>query len=103
MGSTFEDAPVSPPGPTETRSPLDGTLLSVGDWALEPIAIVGLSCRYPGGASTPSKLWANLAAGASAWSRGPPDGRFNMDAFHDARSSQSSTVGCITNFDTRNI
>lgn len=30
----------------------DGT----GHW-LEPIAIIGSSCRFPGGANSPSKLW----------------------------------------------
>ncbi|MCJ1472284.1 hypothetical protein MMC13_000931 [Lambiella insularis] len=30
-------------------------------WASEPIAIIGLSCKFPGSASSPEKLWEMLA------------------------------------------
>ncbi|HEX8053171.1 MAG TPA: beta-ketoacyl synthase N-terminal-like domain-containing protein, partial [Thermoleophilaceae bacterium] len=32
----------------------------------EPIAIVGLACRFPGGADTPERYWELLAAGRDA-------------------------------------
>jgi acyl transferase domain-containing protein len=45
------------------------------------IAIVGLSCRLPGGANDPDKLWTMLSEGRSAWSRVPED-RFNAESFY---------------------
>lgn len=73
-----DDSPVAAPTAPETEG-------------LEPIAIVGLSCRYPGDASNPQKLWAKLASGASAWSKGPGS-RWNMEAFHDPSNPHASTV-----------
>ena len=49
---------------------------------LEPIAVVGMSCRLPGDASDAQKLWELLKEGRSAWSKTPKD-RFNQEAFHD--------------------
>ncbi|KAF2257594.1 putative polyketide synthase [Lojkania enalia] len=61
----------------------------------EPIAVIGMSCRFPGGASEPSRLWDVLSRGKSAWSEVPKD-RFNMKAFHhrgDPHPSTTNTAG----------
>jgi acyl transferase domain-containing protein len=47
---------------------------------LEPIAIIGLGCRFPGGANSPSKLWELLTAERSTWSQVPAS-RWNEEAF----------------------
>ena len=39
----------------------------------EPVAIVSMSCRFPGGASTPEQLWDLVAAGTDAVSALPAD------------------------------
>ncbi|MCH0561504.1 polyketide synthase docking domain-containing protein, partial [Streptomyces sp. MUM 16J] len=39
----------------------------------EPVAIVGMACRYPGGVSTPEQLWEMLVAGRDGISGFPTD------------------------------
>ncbi|KAK1760184.1 hypothetical protein QBC47DRAFT_291072 [Echria macrotheca] len=46
----------------------------------EPIAIVGSSCRFAGGATSPSKLW-ELLENPIDLSREIPENRFNIKAF----------------------
>ncbi|CAG8887928.1 unnamed protein product [Penicillium egyptiacum] len=45
-----------------------------------PIAVVGMSCRFPGDASSPSKFWDMLKNGKDAYS--PASTRWNSDAFY---------------------
>src|SRR5665213_712071 len=55
---------------------------SSGNSRLDPIAIVGIGCRYPG-ASNPAELWRVLTAGEETV--GPyPGGRFpELDSLYD--------------------
>ena len=48
----------------------------------EPIAVVGMACRLPGGADTPERLWAILRDGVDAVTE-VPAGRWDADAFYD--------------------
>lgn len=48
----------------------------------EPIAIVGLSCRFPGGANDPAAYWQLLREGRDAIGPAPTD-RWEMAAFAD--------------------
>src|SRR5690348_13872272 len=48
----------------------------------EPIAIVGIGCRYPGGADGPAAFWELLKHGVDAVTEVPP-ARWNVDAFYD--------------------
>ncbi len=46
----------------------------------EPIAIIGLGCRFPGGAESPETFWSLLRAGFDA-SREIPSDRWDIDGF----------------------
>ncbi|KAK3336399.1 hypothetical protein B0T19DRAFT_364937 [Cercophora scortea] len=46
-----------------------------------PIAVVGMACRFPGGASSPEKLWHLLSNGQNAFREFPQD-RLNIDGFY---------------------
>jgi acyl transferase domain-containing protein len=48
----------------------------------EPLAIVGMACRFPGGANSPAAFWRLLCEGVDAIGEIPPD-RWNADAFYD--------------------
>ncbi|MFM7845770.1 MAG: type I polyketide synthase, partial [Planctomycetota bacterium] len=48
----------------------------------EPIAIVGLGCRFPGAEQGPDSFWQLLTRGENAIREVPPD-RWDIDAFYD--------------------
>ncbi|CAI6088461.1 unnamed protein product [Clonostachys chloroleuca] len=47
-----------------------------------PIAIVGMSCRFAGGATSPAKLWDLCREGKDGWSPIPED-RFQVEAWYN--------------------
>ncbi len=49
----------------------------------EPIAIIGMGCRFPGGANDPDAYWRLLASGTDAITEVPRT-RWDLDAFYDA-------------------
>lgn len=57
-----------------------------------PIAIVGMSCRFPGGAESPEAFWDLLQNGSSSWSE-IPEKRFNAKAFYNPDPDIRGTVG----------
>jgi acyl transferase domain-containing protein/SAM-dependent methyltransferase len=48
----------------------------------QPIAVVGLGLRFPGGADSPAAFWRLLREGRQAVSEVPPD-RWDIEAFYD--------------------
>ena len=49
----------------------------------EPIAIVGVSCRYPGGVAGPEEFWELLAGGGDGISEFPSDRGWDLGALYD--------------------
>ncbi|KAL4765263.1 uncharacterized protein BDW70DRAFT_155749 [Aspergillus foveolatus] len=61
------------------------------EWASEPIAIIGMSCKFSGGASNPDKLWDLMASGKTGWSEIPED-RFSLKGVYHANHERTSTT-----------
>lgn len=60
----------------------------------EPIAIIGIGCRFPGGATTPAEFWDLLCAGVDA-TRELPQDRWEAGKFYDpdaTKLGKTSTV-----------
>lgn len=56
-----------------------------------PIAIIGMSCRFAGGATDPEKLWNLCAEARTGWSEIPSE-RFNIDGHYHPRPDNLNTV-----------
>jgi acyl transferase domain-containing protein/acyl carrier protein len=66
----------------DTIESLQSQLQSAERAHLEPIAIVGMGLRFPGGGSDAASFWKLLAEGRDVVSEVPPD-RWDLDAFYD--------------------
>src|SRR5882724_11007919 len=76
----------SPPYAAHSTRPSDQSLR-------EPIAVVGIGCRFPGGIDSPTAYWSALLAGLDAI-RDVPDDRWKHSRFHDTNPEK---FGCIRN------
>jgi len=69
----------------------------------EPVAIIGIGCRFPGGVRTPGGFWELLCRGTDCISEIAPD-RWNIRSFYDPEPgkpgrSYSKWAGLTDNID----
>ena len=105
-----------PPEPTDRRTVLQRALLAMEQMqsrlnALqherrEPIAIIGMGCRFPGHANNPEAYWNLLDGGVDAISEIPSE-RWDVDAYYDPNpdapgkmyTRRGGFLDCVDRFD----
>ncbi|WNF00985.1 tacrolimus type I polyketide synthase FkbA [Streptomyces luomodiensis] len=68
---------------TGTRAPVVPRTAATAGAHDEPLAIVGMACRLPGGVASPEELWHLVASGTDAITEFPTDRGWDVDAIYD--------------------
>ncbi len=84
MSTATPDQPLSPiKRALQAVETMQAKLAATEYAAREPIAIVGMGCRFPGGVTTPDEYWDLLYTGQDAITEIPAD-RWSVDEYYDS-------------------
>ncbi|RNG04751.1 type I polyketide synthase, partial [Streptomyces botrytidirepellens] len=76
-------------GAAPTTAPARTTVRAAAD---EPIAIVAMACRYPGGVTSPEELWRLVADGTDAIAGFPEDRGWNIEEIYHPEPGRHGTT-----------
>ncbi|KAI2885910.1 hypothetical protein CBS11852_8117 [Aspergillus niger] len=62
-----------------------------GEYSTAPMAIIGMACRFSGGATSPEKLWDMIVQRRSGWSE-IPTSRFNANGLYHPNGERVGTT-----------
>ncbi|GAA2529842.1 type I polyketide synthase [Winogradskya humida] len=65
----------------------------------EPLAIVGMGCRLPGGVGSPDELWQLVVDGTDALSAFPADRGWSLDGLGDGFAPEAGFLSDVAGFD----
>ena len=87
---------------TDKEQPNREYLASIDEHPTEPVAVVGIGCRYPGGVDSPERLWEVVAEGRDVVSDFPTDRGWDLTELFNADpdavgKSYSRCGGFLTN------
>ncbi|GAA2247523.1 hypothetical protein GCM10010232_38440 [Streptomyces amakusaensis] len=86
-------------GGERTRTPAAVPPAGAATEADEPLALVGMACRLPGGVGTPDELWDLLIGGVDAMTAFPTDRGWDLTALPDTVKRRGGFVDGAAEFD----